>query len=524
MYKPNGLRQQVSFGDRISFLTKREVKRLEKSWAYPFSTLVFPNINESSFSVLYCPDNGRANTPVNVIIGALILKSMFMLTDEDLLDRLVFDLSFQYALHLTSCDEIPLSDRTLSRFRERLIEHERDTGEDLLHEEMERLGQLFARMKGIDGRLQRMDSLMVATSSKTMGRLELMYTCISNMVSRLLKTNQVDLLPEHFLQYTDDNRNAYCYRLNEDEVESKLESIASDGLLLLELTGYARSCSNEFELLERALDDQTENGRLKQRKLIKPDSLQNPSDEDATFRYKGNKSYKGYTAGFVEACGDTGNMIIRYEYKVNLHSDVAFGAKAIESHGYQKERTVMVADGAYGSEANFAAAEANNIELVVTSLTGKEPQPIINEFVIDDTIKSCPEGHIPTDSTYDAEQDCFRAHFNREICHKCPRYEQCPATLQKKRAVVRLTRATVNRAAYAARLTSGEFKQHARLRNGVEGIPSVLRRVYRVDSMPVRGLLRTKLWFGFMIGAINAKRVMKLALNETASRWMLVAR
>jgi hypothetical protein len=30
-----------------------------------------------------------------------------------------------------------------------------------------------------------------------------------------------------------------------------------------------------------------------------------------------------------------------------------------------------------------------------------------------------------------------------------------------------------------------------------------------LDRIPVRGLVRSKIWFGFKIGAINAKRVLK---------------
>jgi len=58
-----------------------------------------------------------------------------------------------------------------------------------------------------------------------------------------------------------------------------------------------------------------------------------------------------------------------------------------------------------------------------------------------------------------------------------------------------------------------EYKEHARKRNGVEGIPSILRRRYRIDKMPVRGLVRTKTFFGFKIGAINIKRVIKATFN-----------
>ena len=48
------------------------------------------------------------------------------------------------------------------------------------------------------------------------------------------------------------------------------------------------------------------------------------------------------------------------------------------------------------------------------------------------------------------------------------------------------------------------FKMLARIRNGIETAMSVLRRVYHVDTMPVRGLLRGHLFFGFKIGLLQA--------------------
>ena len=47
---------------------------LEKSWAKTFADKVFPAIDENIFSVLYSKKASRPNTPVNVIVGALILK------------------------------------------------------------------------------------------------------------------------------------------------------------------------------------------------------------------------------------------------------------------------------------------------------------------------------------------------------------------------------------------------------------------------------------------------------------------
>ena len=67
----------------------------------------------------------------------------------------------------------------------------------------------------------------------------------------------------------------------------------------------------------------------------------------------------------------------------------------------------------------------------------------------------------------------------------------------------------VQRASYLKKLSTEAYRTLSQKRNGVEGMPSVLRRRYHVDHIPVRGLVRTKIWFGFKIGAINAKRVLK---------------
>ena len=48
------------------------------------------------------------------------------------------------------------------------------------------------------------------------------------------------------------------------------------------------------------------------------------------------------------------------------------------------------------------------------------------------------------------------------------------------------------------------FKMLARIRNGAETVMSVLRRVYHADTMPVRGLVLGRLFFGCKIGSLRA--------------------
>ncbi|MEI3348832.1 MAG: transposase [Dysosmobacter sp.] len=89
---------------------------MEKSWAKVFSDEIFPAIDEERFRVLYSQNASRPNTPVNIIVGALIIKELFALSDDEIVENLMLDIHYQYALHTTSYEEQPLSDKSLSRF------------------------------------------------------------------------------------------------------------------------------------------------------------------------------------------------------------------------------------------------------------------------------------------------------------------------------------------------------------------------------------------------------------------------
>jgi hypothetical protein len=98
---------QISFDDSTLSLTAREKKFLNKSWAKAFAENIFPAIKEEDFAILYSEKASRPNTPVNIIIGTLILKELLGLTDDEIMESLIFDIRLQYALHTTSFKEQP---------------------------------------------------------------------------------------------------------------------------------------------------------------------------------------------------------------------------------------------------------------------------------------------------------------------------------------------------------------------------------------------------------------------------------
>jgi hypothetical protein len=510
-------RQQISMGDTTNGMTERNKKMMKKSWAEGFSQNIFPRINEDRFSVLYSGNAAsRPNTPVNVILGLLLLKEMFTSTDEECMQSLIFDIRYQHALHTTSYEEQPISDRTISRFRERLYWYEKETGIDLMKEEMEALANEFVKFMKINPVMKRMDSLMIASSCRKMGRMEILYRCVSDMAKVLNATGEAGLLKGRLMRYLDpEDENRTLYRTTSEQTASRLDEIIADAFNLLKTAGEGYSDLQEYKMLDRVIGDQIdetlEGITLRPKKEISSTSLQNPSDEDATFRIKSGEKNKGYVGNIVETFDEQGSIITGMDYEQNIHSDIEFCKTVIEAEPVHEEPLTMVADGAYGSEQTVDLAKEKNITLITTALIGKSPDPLLSEFVINEAthvIESCPAGEKPTDNNYRATTDCHSSHFNKSICMECPNRRRCGVIFQKKRAIIRITGNQIKRASYLKRMSEPEYKRIANLRNAVEGIPSLMRRKYRIDEMPVRGYLRSKCWFFLKAGAINVKRVL----------------
>ena len=229
--------QQLSFADSFEGLTFREQKALEHSWAKVFAEDIFPAINEEPFRVLYSSNASRPNTPVNVCIGALIIKELFGISDDEVVENLMLDPRYQYALHTSSFEEQPLSDKTLTRFRKRCYDYESIHGIDLLHECMTGLGTNIAKLMDISPRVKRMDSMMIAANIRKLSRIELLYTCVKKLVIYFHKNSRDELIKgmEHYCDPNDYNKTFYYS--NDSDTENHLAAILKDADRLLDLCG-----------------------------------------------------------------------------------------------------------------------------------------------------------------------------------------------------------------------------------------------------------------------------------------------
>ena len=155
-----------------------------------------------------------------------------------------------------------------------------------------------------------------------------------------------------------------------------------------------------------------------------------------------------------------------------------------------EEEILLVTDGGYDGQDNIALAKEKNVHLVTTALIGKEAPDVLAvfEFNEDGTrLLKCAAGHVPISQSYTKSTRQCRVSFDRNHCAGCPYQEQCRPKIHKKVASFITSKNASNRAKSQRNMQSEEFSRLARLRNGVETVPSSLRKNYHLDSLP-RGI------------------------------------
>ena len=536
MFVPNA-HQQLSLYDSFRDLPKYLQEYLLNSWAHTFQEVIFPAIDEERFAVLYSDKGSRPNTPVNIIISCLVIKELFDLTDERLVANVHLSMEYQYALRLTSDKRPPVSKNTFSNFRERVTDYYKETGIDLIQQEVESLAELIRDNLEIEGDRARIDSFMVSSSARELSRIELVYTVNANFIKMLSKSSK-ELIPEDLEVYLkESHRNEVIYRTKNDECKSKLKKLLEDAKTLYDTAvtaGDSVTETEEFLLLKRMLGEQTDyddddfddidpdNIEAKDGTELKSDILQNPSDPDATYRKK-YESNIGYTANVLEIFDDNNSVIKIYDLKPNIYSDQKFSSDTLEK--LQDDTTIvndeenpfkLFMDGAYYTYELGKKALSSGIQYMPGELTGKKPaadkMTYYENFNLDsefENILSCANDLEPEFQEKDQKNQSFYAIFPKEKCAGCKKQRECRIQNRKKHNSVSFTEKRYEIGRLRKTMGEKEYNKECNQRAGVEGIPSVFRRKYNVDDMPVMGLVCQKIWFGFKVAAANFKKLVK---------------
>ena len=252
--------------------------------------------------------------------------------------------------------------------------------------------------------------------------------------------------------------------------------------------------------------------------------MQNPSDPDATYREKNGQENRGYVANLVEEKGENGSMVTDYQVEQNTYSDSQLMSDYMEKAGPQEENVTIVADGAYsGSNVEEKAAQ-NNVTVVNTNLTGREAKDIAADFQFNEDgtrVTACPNGQEPKSCSCSKAGVCTVS-FRKESCENCPYRNQCQPKEYAKTMRVTISAKTKKRALKQRQRKTDSFKKLSAFRNGIETVPSFLRRHFHVDTMPVRGKLRISFFFGCKVGGLNVRKFCNFRLGRNQSTQMAV--
>jgi hypothetical protein len=542
---PQGSLFQAAF-----LFPEQKAKRLERSWAEVFQERALPLIDEERFAPMYCEDNGRPNRAVQTVLGVLILKEMFDLTDEEALEELEFNLLWHHALQLT-LEEAHLPQKTLHNFRRRLIVHDggqvafTETTDRMLHELGIRIGR------------QRLDSTHILSNIALLTRLGLFCETIRLFLRAVRREHPESrcLVREGLMaRYLKEEEEATNYEdARSDAARQRLGVCARDLYRLIDrMRGTAAQGLEEYRLLERLLGEQCEVGwkgdgrpgegdddagegsvpvTLKEPKQVRSDSLQSPHDPEVT--YSGHKG-KGYEVQVAETCEEENvTQILTYvETTPSCGSDAEVTVPVIDALAEREiQPGELFADTTFGSGRNAIEAARRGTELVSPvagpgagrteeAVPGAEAKLTAADFQIDASVEKpsvCPAGR----EAFDEYEECaaperVELRFARATCEACPMRPRCPVEFSRKLGAyvleVDLIKVNIERRRRAE--ASGEFRLRYAVRAGIEGTNSELKRAHGLGRLRVRGGLRVRLAVYLKALACNLKRMVQALLEQ----------
>ena len=259
-----------------------------------------------------------------------------------------------------------------------------------------------------------------------------------------------------------------------------------------------------YQLLVRLFGEQcvlekTDDGApqvlVKPNKEVPSDSLQNPSDPDAT--YCGHKG-KGYQVQVMETYSpdkSQPDLITHVELETACESDANALLPAVEDAAKRELAPAeLLADSLYGSDENLEKAKELGVELVSPAM-GSAPEGIsLAEFTFTDVDEmiACPQGHKPQ-RTKTGKKGAKIVHFYEAACDNCPVQSGCPVKRVKKSATLSYDAKSLRLARRRAKEKKKTFREAYRFRAGVEGTMSDLDRVTGIKHLRVRGRRQVRL-------------------------------
>lgn len=435
----------------------------------------------------YCLNNGRmAESPIRMF-KYLLLKSIYNVSDVDIVERSRYDMSFKYFLEMSPEEEV-INSSSLTKFRKLRL---KDT--DLLNLLIGKTVSIAIEKGIIRSRSIIVDATHSLSRSNPYSALEVLRER-SKLLRKAVYTIDEDMkgdMPEKNASDDLEKELVYCRELE--------KRIGSNQTL-----SSIPAIKEKLNLLKETVEDTEENYTLSK-------------DKDARTGHKtADSSFFGYKTHLAMT-----------EERIITAAVVTSGEKGdgpelprlLEiSQNNGIEVNTIIGDAAYSGKENLAIAAGQDIH-VVARLTpaiaqGSRKKEDKFDYNKDARMFVCPAGHLAIRKARQGKKNRGKNqadtyYFDIEKCKTCPLRENCYKPGAKTKTYSVTIRSDLHKQQMAFQETD-HYKENIKQRYKIEAKNSELKNVhgygraisYGINSMQMQGALA--------IFTVNLKRILKL--------------
>lgn len=440
----------------------------------------------------YCLDNGRNAVPPIRMFKYLLLKSIYDLSDVDIVERSKYDMSFKYFLDMAP-EESVINPSSLTKFRK------------LRLKDMNLLDMLIGKTVqiAIDKGIIKSKSIIVdATHTKSR---------YNQKTPRELLMEQSKKLRRSVYEIDETAKDFFPAKNTEDSLEMEIEYCKKLIAVVKsneKINTYPK-VQEKINLLEETVADDLEHLKLSK-------------DEDARTGHKtADTSFFGYKT-----------HIAMTEERIITAATITSGEKTDGKELtalVEKSRAAgisvdtVIGDKAYSGKENLDAAESGQYELV-SSLNsiitqGNRTKTDEFEFNKDAGMYQCKAGHLAVRKYLDKRKKEKKNKnprmvyfFDTEKCKTCPYKGGCYKEGSKKKTYSE-TIICDSHSKQAVFQETAYFKEKMKERYKIEAKNSELKHRHGYDVASSSGLIGMEMQGAMAIFAVNMKRIIKL-INE----------
>lgn len=437
----------------------------------------------------YCLDNGRNAVPPIQMFKYLLLKSIYDLSDADVVERSKYDMSFKYFLDMAPEEKV-IHPSSLTKFRK------------LRLKDINLLDMLISKTVQIaleNGVIQSKSVIVDATHTKSR---------YNQKFPRQALQEQAKKLRRSVYKVDETMKENFPARNTEDSLEKELEYCKE---LIDTIKKNTEICSypkvqERLNLLEECVSDHLEH-------------LETSKDADAKVGHKtADTSFFGYKT-----------HIAMTEERIITAATITSGEKTDgkelpdlvrKSREAGMEVKTVIGDKAYSDKNNIEAAKDGGYELIARLnnivTQGNRSKEDKFEFNKDAGMYQCKAGHLAIHKYLDKRQKEKKNKnprmvyfFDVEKCKCCPYRDGCYKEGAKKKTYSETLICDAH-SEQAKFQETEHFKEKMKERYKIEAKNSELKHRHGYDVASSSGLIGMEMQGAMAIFAVNLKRIIKL--------------